>query len=210
MPSINSRLLAADQEPTTTVTLLEPDHTVGRVQRTVLPSGLRVITEKKNAAAATVMFGVAVGSRDEEPQEYGAAHFLEHLASCGTETRSKDDILAEGERIGARSNAGTGAEHTTYFATVLPRDVPAALDLIGDMVTRPRFTSAGSSCRRSPAGTTTWPSPSGARSCQACTGLPLRTGTSSAAAARAWNSSRSPTSNGSTNPSTYRSARWWS
>lgn len=142
MPSTNSHLLAADQEPSTTVTLLEADHTVGRVQRTVLPTGLRVITEKKNAAAATVMFGVAVGSRDEEPQEYGAAHFLEHLASCGTETRSKDDILAEGERIGGRSNAGTGAEHTTYFATVLPRDVPAALDLIGDMVTRPQFTSA--------------------------------------------------------------------
>ena len=58
------------------------------VRRTVLPSGVRILSEQvPGARSATVGYWVAVGSRDEHPETYGSTHFLEHLLFKGTATR---------------------------------------------------------------------------------------------------------------------------
>jgi len=60
------------------------------VRRSVLPSGVRVLTERvPGSQSATVGFWVAVGSRDEQPVTYGSTHFLEHLLFKGTGTRHR-------------------------------------------------------------------------------------------------------------------------
>jgi predicted Zn-dependent peptidase len=59
------------------------------VRRTVLPSGVRILSEKVlGARSATVGYWVAVGSRDELPHTFGSTHFLEHLLFKGTTSRS--------------------------------------------------------------------------------------------------------------------------
>ena len=63
------------------------------VRRSVLPSGVRILTEHMpGAQSATVGFWVAVGSRDEQPVTYGSTHFLEHLLFKGTPSRTALDI----------------------------------------------------------------------------------------------------------------------
>src|SRR5699024_7447133 len=77
--------IAAEQEPDTTVTLLESTSGSGSVRRTVLPGGLRVVTETI-PGGRSVSFGISAttGSRDEDSAHAGSAHFLEHLLFKGT------------------------------------------------------------------------------------------------------------------------------
>lgn len=106
------------------------------VGRTVLPNGLRILTERvPGAASATVGFWVPVGSRDELPVTFGSTHFLEHLLFKGTPSRSALDIAIAFDAVGGEHNALTAKEHTCYYAKVRDRDLPMAVEVIADMVT---------------------------------------------------------------------------
>ncbi len=108
----------------------------GTVRRTVLDSGLRVVTEAVPAArSACVGIYAAVGSRDETPELAGASHFLEHLLFKGTSRRSAWQISAEIEVVGGDSNAYTTKEHTCFHTQVLNTDLPLAVDVLCDMIT---------------------------------------------------------------------------
>ncbi|MFD2764606.1 M16 family metallopeptidase [Micromonospora eburnea] len=114
---------------------LSDDPLGGTVRRTVLPSGLRVLTEAI-PAMRSVSFGiwVAVGSRDETGPQGGAAHFLEHLLFKGTHKRSALDISSAIEAVGGETNAFTTKEYTCYYARVLDEDLPLAIDVMCDLV----------------------------------------------------------------------------
>src|SRR6202142_3843428 len=108
----------------------------GTVARTVLPGGLRVITEALPAVrSAAVGIWVGVGSRDEDIAHAGATHYLEHLLFKGTSRRSALDISAAMDAVGGELNAFTGKEFTCYYARVLDADLPLAIDILSDMVT---------------------------------------------------------------------------
>jgi len=126
---------ATQQKPGTTRTLLLEDQG-GLVRRTVLPGGLRVVTEAMSGVrSATIGVWVGVGSRDEAPQLSGASHFLEHVLFKGTPTRSALDISIELDTVGGEFNAFTAKEYTCFHARVLDQDLPLAVDVLGDMVT---------------------------------------------------------------------------
>lgn len=106
------------------------------VRRTVLDSGVRVLTEQMpGVRSVTLGYWVGVGSRHEAAHQYGSTHFLEHLLFKGTQRRSAMDIAAPFDAVGAESNAMTGKESTCYYARVLDDDLPLAVDLLTDMVT---------------------------------------------------------------------------
>lgn len=106
------------------------------VRRTILPNGVRILTEVvPGARSATVGFWVAVGSRDELPEHYGSTHFLEHLLFKGTTRRSALDIAISFDSVGGEHNAMTAKEYTCYYAKVRDRDVPMAVDVLCDMIT---------------------------------------------------------------------------
>jgi predicted Zn-dependent peptidase len=110
------------------------------VRRTVLPGGVRVLTElMPGLRSATVGAWVGVGSRDETSGHFGSTHFLEHLLFKGTARRSAMDIAEAFDAVGGEANAATGKEHTCYYARVLDSDVPMAVDVIADMVTSARL-----------------------------------------------------------------------
>jgi len=108
----------------------------GAVHRTVLPNGLRILTEAV-PAMRSVSFGiwVGVGSRDEAPGLAGASHFLEHLLFKGTGRRTAMDISAQIEAVGGETNAFTTKEYTCYYARVLDADLPLAVDVMTDLIT---------------------------------------------------------------------------
>ena len=107
-----------------------------RVSRTVLPGGLRVITESLPAVRSVAIgIWVGVGSRDEDLAHAGATHYLEHLLFKGTSRRTALDISAAMDAVGGELNAFTGKEFTCYYARVLDSDLPLAIDVLCDMVT---------------------------------------------------------------------------
>ena len=106
------------------------------VRRTLLPGGLRVVTEHMaGARSASVGVWVNVGSRDETPTLHGCSHFLEHLLFKGTPERSAMDISVALDAVGGEFNAFTAKEYTVFHARVLDDDLPVAIDVLGDMVT---------------------------------------------------------------------------
>ncbi|ALG15529.1 zinc protease [Kibdelosporangium phytohabitans] len=121
------------QKPGTTRTLERTES--GEVRRTLLPGGLRVVTEHvPGVRSASVGMWVAVGSRDEQPAVAGAAHYLEHLLFKSTSRRTAMQIAEEIDAVGGELNAFTAKEHTCYYAHVLDEDLPLAVDLVCDVV----------------------------------------------------------------------------
>lgn len=106
------------------------------VRKTVLPSGLRIVTEEiAGVRSAAYGIWVNVGSRDESPKVAGASHFLEHLLFKGTQTRSALDISSAIEAVGGEMNAFTSKEYTCFYARVIDSDLPLAIDVISDLIT---------------------------------------------------------------------------
>ncbi|MGY1857427.1 M16 family metallopeptidase [Modestobacter sp. SYSU DS0290] len=116
--------------------VLDVDEVGGRVERTELPGGLRVVTETMpGVLSATLGIWVGVGSRDESPALGGSSHFLEHLLFKGTRSRTALEIATAMDAVGGEMNAFTAKEHTCYYANVLASDLPLAVTLLGDLVT---------------------------------------------------------------------------
>ncbi len=131
-----NQVSAREQRPGTTRVLLPGTDGNGAVRRTVLPGGLRIVTEEMpNVRSATFGIWVGVGSRDETPSLAGATHYLEHLLFKGTPSRDALTISAALDAVGGEMNAFTAKEYTCYYARVLDRDLPLAIDVISDMVT---------------------------------------------------------------------------
>jgi predicted Zn-dependent peptidase len=110
------------------------------VEVTRLASGLAVVTDAMpHLQTASLGVWVGCGSRDEEADEHGISHLLEHMAFKGTSRRTARQIAEEIEAVGGDLNAATGVEATAYYARMLKADVPLALDVLADILSDPSF-----------------------------------------------------------------------
>src|ERR1700753_45987 len=124
----------AENASTTTQTHLRD------IRTTTLPNGLLVLTERMPHLRSVAM-GVWVdsGSRDETAETNGISHFIEHMVFKGTTTRSAQQFAREVDAIGGNLDAFTGKETVCFNIKVLDENVPAALDLLTDLVLHPTF-----------------------------------------------------------------------
>jgi predicted Zn-dependent peptidase len=142
VPGSGAGAAAPAPAPVGQTVLLDLDEVGGRVERTELPGGLRVVTETMpGVLSATLGIWVGVGSRDEAPAVAGSSHFLEHLLFKGTASRSALEIATAMDAVGGEMNAFTAKEHTCFYANVLASDLPLAVTLLSDLVTEARNTA---------------------------------------------------------------------
>jgi predicted Zn-dependent peptidase len=107
---------------------------------TTLPNGLRVITETMPSLRSVALgCWVDTGTRDENGNEAGVSHFLEHLLFKGSEKLSARQVSETFDAIGAESNAFTSKETTCYWARLLDQDLATGLDILGEIIQRPAF-----------------------------------------------------------------------
>jgi hypothetical protein len=117
---------------------------------TVLPNGLRVITEPMpSLRSIAVGCWIDTGTRDERPAEAGASHFLEHLLFKGSDRLSARAIAETFDSIGAESNAFTSKDYTCFWARLLDQDLGTGLDALAEMIQRPAFRAAEIDAERS-------------------------------------------------------------
>ena len=104
-------------------------------RRHTLANGLEVVAEcDPDALSLAAGVFVQTGARDERPEEAGVSHFLEHMAFKGTPRRSAADVNREFDELGAHYNAFTSEESTVYYASLLPEQQGAVVDLLTDIV----------------------------------------------------------------------------
>ena len=109
-------------------------------QTTTLPNGVRILTEPvPGVRSAALGIWVGSGSRHENPEENGAAHFIEHMVFKGTQSRTAAQLAQEMDAIGGQINAFTTKECTCFYARVLDTHLPQATDLLCDMFLHPAF-----------------------------------------------------------------------
>ncbi len=108
------------------------------VERTELPSGVRVLTETvPSVGSVAVGAWVDAGSRDETEPEAGITHFIEHMVFKGTQRRRGYLINQRMESVGGYLNAFTTKEHTCFYARGLSEHLGRALETVLDLVTQP-------------------------------------------------------------------------
>ena len=107
-----------------------------------LSNGIRVVHRRTLSQIAYTGVMVGAGTRDEEPQENGLAHFIEHTVFKGTEKRSARQLIDRIENVGGELNAYTTKEETAYYAATLPNYVGRTMELLADMLFRPAFPKA--------------------------------------------------------------------
>ena len=113
------------------------------VSKTVLDSGVRILTEHvQGAPSVAISVSVGVGSRDESKHHLGSTHFLEHLLFKGTSRRSALDISIAFDSVGGSSNAATAKEYTSYYARVQNSAIKLATDVLLDMFTSAKIDQA--------------------------------------------------------------------
>jgi len=101
----------------------------------VLENGLEVVAEvRPQAYSCAFAFFVRAGARDETPDISGVSHFLEHMVFKGSSRRSAEQVNRELDELSVGSNAFTSEEQTVYFATTLPEDQRALVELLADML----------------------------------------------------------------------------
>ncbi|WP_122820272.1 M16 family metallopeptidase [Varibaculum vaginae] len=113
------------------------------IERSVLPGGIRLITQQVPASPSVVLgFWIPAGSRDEGPDHLGSTHYLEHLLFKGSATRDAREISRAFDAVGGELNAATAKESTHYYCRVLSRDLPMAVEVLTEMLVRPTLAPA--------------------------------------------------------------------
>src|SRR5882724_1765323 len=115
-------------------------HKIRDIERTVLPNGIRVVTERMpHVRSVSVGVWIGTGSREEEIQETGISHFIEHMVFKGTKNRSAEQIARSVDSIGGGLDAFTSKELVSYNVKVLDEHLPMAFDVIADLTLNPLF-----------------------------------------------------------------------
>lgn len=109
-------------------------------KKTTLPNGIRVVTERMEGVRS-ISLGICItsGSRDENENEKGISHLIEHMLFKGTETRTAKDIAVAIESIGGALNAFTAKEFTYYYARFLDKHLDMVWGLLTDILEHPKF-----------------------------------------------------------------------
>jgi predicted Zn-dependent peptidase len=105
-----------------------------------LPGGQRVVSERIDGVRSIAIgFWIGAGSRDEPAARAGVTHFIEHLLFKGSAAYSAQEIAELFDAMGGELNAATSRETTVVYTRVPDDHLEVALDVIADMVFRPRF-----------------------------------------------------------------------
>lgn len=105
----------------------------------ILPNGVQIVHRTTNSPVVYVGLMIGAGTRHEQANENGMAHYIEHCVFKGTEHYNARQIINHIEGIGGEINAYTTKEETTFYAATLCNHFRTTLHLLADMVLRPTF-----------------------------------------------------------------------
>jgi len=104
-----------------------------KIETTTLTNGIRIIHAQIDSPVGYCGLIINTGSRDEQDNEHGLAHFIEHVIFKGTKKRKAYHILSRLDDVGGELNAYTTKEETCIYATFLSQDTDRALEIIHDI-----------------------------------------------------------------------------
>ncbi len=103
--------------------------------KTELTNKLKIVTEEiPHVRSISCGIWIKGGSVQEEKEENGITHFVEHMMFKGTKRRTARDIADEMESVGGFLNAGTGKEYIYVFSRILSAHIDRAVEVMADII----------------------------------------------------------------------------
>ena len=110
------------------------------IEREIFQNGLCLLTESMpDVRSVSIGAWLNRGSRHENPDHLGIAHFVEHMLFKGTTKRTAEDIAQEIDSLGGHLDAFTAKECASYYVKVLDEHLPRAVDILSDLLLHPTF-----------------------------------------------------------------------
>ena len=131
LPSLISKAVSPGQQATSNIAL--------NVEFKILDNGITIINDQINVESASIGVWIGAGSSNENNDECGIAHMLEHMAFKGTKNRNAETIAREIEDVGGDINAYTSKEVTAYFLKVLKENAELGVDILSDIIKNSTF-----------------------------------------------------------------------
>ena len=105
-----------------------------------LANGIRIVHQQvTHTRLVHCGFILNIGSRDEDKEQEGLAHFWEHMAFKGTHKRKSFHIINRLESLGGELNAYTTKEKVCFYASVLKDHYAKAAELLYDITFNSTF-----------------------------------------------------------------------
>jgi zinc protease len=105
-----------------------------------MDNGLKVVLEENNTSPVVALqIWVKIGSADENDEEAGICHFIEHMLFKGTDKRKVREAAREIESLGGTINAYTSYDQTVYHITIASRYAETGLDILSDAIQHSTF-----------------------------------------------------------------------
>jgi len=109
------------------------------LQRRVLKNGMIVLFEKRDLPIISIAYAVRYGGINEDLDEKGIAHFIEHMLYKGTSKRNSKQIAEDIEKKGGIMNGFTDEAVTAFWTKAPSKYTFEILDVLTDMVKNPVF-----------------------------------------------------------------------
>lgn len=114
-----------------------------------LPNGLHVILhEDKSTPIVSVSIMYHVGSKNEDPERTGFAHFFEHLLFEGSENIKRQEFMKIVQNSGGVLNANTSHDRTYYFEILPSNQLELGLWLESERLLHAKIDSIGIETQR--------------------------------------------------------------
>lgn len=104
-----------------------------------LKNGMRIAHMQTKSSVAYAGVFINVGARDEAEQDWGVAHFTEHMMFKGTKGRRSHHIINRLESVGGELNAYTTKEETCIHSVFLAQYYERAIELFSDVLLHSTF-----------------------------------------------------------------------
>lgn len=109
-------------------------------KRHILNNGIRIVSEHiPYVNSISIGIWVKSGSRYENLDNNGVAHFIEHMLFKGTKNRTSKRIAEEIEELGGQINAFTGKEATCFYVKLLDEHYSVGINVLSDIIKNPIF-----------------------------------------------------------------------
>ncbi len=104
-----------------------------------LANGIRIIHKQVPSTISHAGVIINTGTRDENTDEEGIAHFIEHVIFKGTHKRNTYQVLSYLENVGGDVNAYTTKEETFFYTSILNEYFPRCIELLSDIIFNSSF-----------------------------------------------------------------------
>lgn len=99
-----------------------------------LKNGMQLVVDENNSPITSFGLLVKVGSFNENKDEEGVSHFIEHLMFKSTKNNSVEEIATKTAFLGTEANAYTSNTHTLYHFKSLTENFEKSLEIYADML----------------------------------------------------------------------------